>query len=129
MTRPRRIRRAIVAAATMMMVLLLIHPAAAEWPTNGRPVAIGAGYQNLQVLVADGPDAFFLGWTDESSGRVLVQRVLADGKITPGWAVGGVQSPTGPNMTRANIKVVPDGTGGCFVAWDVGSQHVGTPEG
>lgn len=100
------------------VIALLSRPAIAAWPADGLPIAVAPGHQRLEAVVADGFGAVFVAWQDEAASQVRVQRVLADGSISPGWPSGGIAPSSTPSTVRANIKVAPDGTGGCFVAWD-----------
>jgi len=100
-------------------LLLGSHPAFAAWPPDGLQVSTASGDESLETVVADGSDAIFVCWSARGSGRrqILVQRLLPDGSISAGWPVGGVAPASGLDPPRDVGRVVPDGLGGCFVAW------------
>ena len=101
-------------------------PAAAVWPVDGAPVCVAPGAKELQSVTADGPGAVLVGWMDlsQSPRRVRVQRLRVDGTLTPGWPADGVQPASG-TADQSNVRVVPDGAGGCYAAWyDAGTLTV-----
>jgi hypothetical protein len=105
---------------SFLSLVTLARTAGATWPAEGAPVATGAGANHtLCAVVPDGPAALFVAYVvNTSPAQVRVQRLRADGDITPGWGTDGA-TPTAPTtLVRSNPHVIPDGTGGCFVAWD-----------
>lgn len=98
--------------------LLLPRPASATWPVDGVPVGVAPTGKVIYSAVADGEDAVFVTWLEYTAApsRVRVQRLRADGSLAPGWPPEGVL-PAFSNRRQERPDVVPDGLGGCYVAW------------
>jgi hypothetical protein len=112
--------RTLRSVMSFVLLVALARAAGASWPADGAPVAMGGGVsRTLRAVVPDGAAALFVTYEQNSSpAQVRVQRLRADGELTPGWGSDGV-APTAPTtLGRSNPHVIPDGTGGCFVAWD-----------
>ena len=108
--------RSIVGIAFLLAAVA--SPAEATWLPDGSPVVTGAGSRSLQSVVADGTTGLFVTWVEPGpSPQIKVQRLRADGDITPGWPAQGFGPPTA-SIGRGNPHVLPDGAGGCYLAWD-----------
>lgn len=111
-------------ASVLSLLLAFASPTAAAWPADGAPVATGTAQRAITAVVPDGVDALFVAW-DWFVGpyfQVRVQRLRADGTITPGWGADG-NAPTAPmSVDRSGPHVIPDGAGGCFIAWNERDQ-------
>ena len=94
------------------------------WPEDAFPVCTAPASQFDLVARADGLGGVVAAWTDarlEGPGgtepRVYAQRVLADARIAPGFAVNGVRVS---DAERAELdpSIAPDGSGGAYVVWE-----------
>gem|GEM_PF-3465911 len=96
-------------------------PAAAQWVDGGVPVNIAPGGKFGVVEAQDGFGGAFLAWTairrdDPGNYDVLAQHVRADGSLDARWPSDGLPICTSPGFQSVS-GIVPDGTGGAFVAW------------
>lgn len=83
-------------------------------------INLGTQPQYDPAICHDGVGGVIMAWIDRRAGNrfdVYAQRLDALGAIQ--WAVGGVAvAATGATtVTRDNLFVVPDGSGGAFVGW------------
>jgi len=92
--------------------------AMAAWPVDGTPVAVAASEKRIRTVVADGEAAIFVAWEEytASPARIRVQRLLSGGGLAAGWPAAGLL-PAASSRRQADPFVVPDGLGGCFIAW------------
>jgi hypothetical protein len=107
-----------------------------RWPSCGAPVVDGSTGQSAAGVIADGTGGFYVAFQDIRGGsfeRTYLQRFKGNGTSVDGWPAGGLM--LSPNATAAGIdrvgmglswresSIVPDGTGGAFVAWtDLGDD-------
>jgi hypothetical protein len=97
------------------------------WPADGIPVSAAVGHQRLGILnpaVSDGSGGFIIPWVDYRdfvAGGTLediyAQRILADGRIAPGWPVDGLPVRRAPSRDDTPI-LMEDGAGGAYFSWD-----------
>src|SRR5262245_11107019 len=86
------------------------------WPAGGLPILVGAGNQDLPVVLADGTGGGFISWDDLDTGDIYLKRLLANGAIAPGWPTDGLPICTLPSL-QGSPRLAPDGTGGLFIVW------------
>ncbi|MGH7724197.1 MAG: T9SS type A sorting domain-containing protein [Candidatus Eiseniibacteriota bacterium] len=97
------------------------------WPERGLAVVTAPDAQGEVELLPDGSGGVLLVWDDCRRGcvegsyqlDVYAQRVRADGTLEPGWATDGRLLSLG----RARSRILPDGTGGFYVASSVIDSH------
>ncbi len=103
----------------LLLPLLLLIPfsVSANWIDGGIPIANLPGQQNRPALLSDGLGGVFVIWFENGTLQrdIFAQRVDQDGNRL--WAEGGVPvcACTGSQVLP---KVVSDGSGGAFVAWE-----------
>jgi hypothetical protein len=91
------------------------------WPVNGKRVAPVGGVWAPTGIASDGAGGAYVGWMHGydifySDADVYAIRILPDGSVAPGWAVGG--SPVAVvNGMQVLWSVVADSTGGALLAW------------
>lgn len=114
----RRLFRPCVAA------LVAAVPAAAAtggWTGDGTPVCTAPGSQSFVRVASDGAGGAFIGWSDARPGAsttdVYLTRIGPDGAPSPGWPVDGAAVCAAPGG-QLLYAMVPDGTGGVFLAWE-----------
>jgi len=90
---------------------------APSWPPKGTPATRAPADQWLTDIVADGQGGAFVVWFDFPNYDVYAQHVLGNGQIAPGWPVDGLPVGVAPR-TQWEARLLPDGAGGVFVAWD-----------
>lgn|SRR5262245_13448790 len=100
---------------------------AAGWPIDGFPVSAAPRAQEIGGLVSDGAGGVFVVWQDHRNGDttasdIYAQRVLSDGTISPGWMANGMPVSRTPGY-QSNPIIEPDGSGGCYVAFDDWTQY------
>jgi hypothetical protein len=93
---------------------------ASGWPPDGLPIAASSLVEILPSLLADGVGGAFIGFargSPTSQGEVFVQRVTADGQVTPGWPIEGLQL-TSIREDQGPPRIASDGAGGLYVGWE-----------
>jgi hypothetical protein len=92
-----------------------------NWPVNGLAIAAYPGEQRDDDLAPDGQGGVFIVWDDFRNGAasrdVYMQHVNANGTLAAGWPAGGRTICTVPAV-RAAPRILADGSGGAFVAWN-----------
>jgi hypothetical protein len=94
------------------------------WPVEGFPVAAFPADQAGDGLAADGLGGALVEWEDyrnlsQTGDDPVVQRVLANGALAPGWPADGARvSAPGSQCSDGRSQVVPDGLGGAYVTWE-----------
>lgn len=89
------------------------------WPASGVAIVTATGDQKLAVAAPDGSGGLYVAWEDYRAGGgesdVYLQRLTANGAISPGWTTNGrlVCGFAGPQGYPA---LLADATG-AFVAW------------
>jgi hypothetical protein len=70
------------------------------------------------AIAATGDGGAFVAWPEGSgaAARLRVQRLDANGLVTPGWPAEGVIAALAPEQP-ISVHVLADGTGGACVAW------------
>jgi hypothetical protein len=96
---------------------------AAGWPAGGLGLVLDPEAQTLPVVAAEPSGGCWLAWADYRSGGidVYLTRVLADGSLAAGWPANGL-AVAAANSVRTEPSLLPDGSGGVYVAW---SQNAG----
>lgn len=97
---------------------------AAGWPAAGAIVADDRLSAYAERIVADGTGGVGVAWIESrpvpggTAPDVRVSRLFGDGTRAAGWPAEGVVPGTiqQPALDPRNA-IVPDGSGGCFVAW------------
>ncbi|HEY1020804.1 MAG TPA: hypothetical protein VGE06_00765, partial [Flavisolibacter sp.] len=110
-------------------VILFFIPVAAnaQWsgdPAVGTPIVTGTTTAKTGLVsAADGAGGMFVAWIDSrvsSSQSIYLQRILSDGtkkfadeiEVTSSANVAG-----GTSVTKSNLAIVADGTGGAVLIW------------
>ncbi len=91
------------------------------WSTDGMPLAAYAGDQFIFIpLLSDGAGGMFAIWYDGRPGAAgtYLQHIQPDGSPAPGWPPGGILVSVPGRSIQA---LVPDGTGGFYMALNTGS--------
>jgi hypothetical protein len=100
------------------------------FPYGGVNVCGALGVQAQPALCRDGTDGVFVAWCDARSCPgapdpdlqycydIYLQRLGGAGTPAPGWPVDGLPVCVDPEVQQAP-QVVPDGSGGVFVAWEI----------
>lgn len=91
----------------------------ADWPANGRALCTYGGDQNDPVIAPDGTGGAIVAWEDRRAGAsdIYGMRVGANGNLIGGWPANGLAVCTAAQAQVAPV-IVPDGSGGAFVAWE-----------
>ncbi len=114
------------ALALLPALIILSWPAVghATWSTDPSVNNVVAedhsvfAYYPGHTACTDGAGGIFVAWTHKDIAEVvLLQHVLADGTIAPGWPANGLALTT-PSSGQIDIAIVPDGAGGALVAWE-----------
>ena len=100
---------------------LMVSPAAAGWSDPYGLVLGPARHPSPTATVPDGTGGALVAYSAHGAypnDSLLVQHVLADGSIAPGWPSGGAvaAAPARPNDYGV-LEGVSDGAGGAFVLW------------
>ncbi|HEX7880801.1 MAG TPA: hypothetical protein VF720_15415, partial [Candidatus Eisenbacteria bacterium] len=82
------------------------------WPVNGSSIGQIDTYEG-PVLAPDGMRGLFVA-RPLREGQIRVHRIGINGTPLPGWPAEGISTAA---TVGIRPKIVPDGTGGCFVAW------------
>jgi hypothetical protein len=89
------------------------------WGVGGVPLSTAIYDQRVWTLVPDGAGGAVVAWHDLRNGHdwdIYAQRITALGEVAPGWPAGGLAVSTSSG-DQVGPAAVPDGTGGCIVAW------------
>lgn len=101
------------------LTLLLCIFVAAAWPPDGVPVGGQAGDQLRPAAADDGAGGAWVVWRDDRSAAtgpdIYARHVDKDGAAL--GPAAGIPVCTAPGAQTVPT-VVPDGTGGCVVAWN-----------
>lgn len=132
----------LLVTAALVLAAFAARPAVADWPALGRALTAAPGDQNHARIASDGADGAIVTWQDGRGGAVNIfaQHVAGSGVVDAAWPVDGralLTDPAALATAQGGQKlplIVPDGTGGAFVAWqderndlhgpDVFAQHV-----
>jgi len=94
------------------------------WTQGGLQMTDTPSYTWVSYLFmcSDGSGGAFFAWQDPREGNhnIYVQHVDSAG--SPYWAANGIQVSSGSQDDFIN-GIVPDGSGGCIVAWNDWSTH------
>src|SRR5882762_11660639 len=79
----------------------------------------GDGIQRYSSVAPDGAGGLYVTWSDQrlDGGDIYCQRLLADGRIAPGWRADGLPVCTAAGA-QTNPSLAPDGAGGVLLAWE-----------
>jgi hypothetical protein len=103
---------------------------AAGWPAAGASVAAERLAPGMARVAADGLGGACVAWSESrtvqggTESDLRVARLLADGSPAPGWPLSGAvagSSIYSPAL-HEHSTLVPDGLGGCYIAWAIVSQ-------
>ena len=89
------------------------------WPINGLAICTADSSQLLPQVVGDVAGGILIAWSDLRNGvdlKIYAHRVLGSGSLDPGWPANGLQV-SGSAGAQQNPSLIPDGSGGCIVAW------------
>ena len=91
------------------------------WPANG--VLLRPTYENQWVscVCSDGDGGAIVAWYDEP-GIIMADHMMAGGSVDARWPSGGL-FVSDPTHTSEAPALVPDGHGGCFIAWQQGDAN------
>lgn len=91
----------------------------AQWGTNGIMIASFASNQDSPTIATDDAGGAIIVWSDT---RILSGRQIFAQKINPMgnavWSPQGVRVCPGSAQTQRLPRVIPDGAGGAFTAWE-----------
>jgi hypothetical protein len=94
------------------------------WPSGGLAVCAAVQDQFLNGAAPDGAGGMLLAWLDLRVGgvfgdtlSVFAHRVQGNGTLASGWPVDGREVRREVGGSLDEIPLVPDGSGGAFVAW------------
>lgn len=102
---------------------------AAQWVADGIPATSSSLAQEQPCVAPDGAGGAFVGWIDDAGAAapdVYVQHFDAAGNRL--WGATGILVCNAVG-DRADPVIVPDGEGGCIVAWDDYRNAGGVPYG
>lgn len=89
------------------------------WTANGVPVCTQAAAQLTPMIVEDGSGGAIIVWNDRRNGTFVhalyAQRIDSGG--TKLWAADGVPIAISTDLIMLP-KMIPDGVGGAFIAWE-----------
>lgn len=105
------------------------------WAAAGVPVCTATFFQEDVTIVPDSAHGAVIAWSDyRAVGLVGLYAQRIDASGTALWATNGVLVGADANTYYSSASLVPDGSGGAFVAWhdwrdgyadaDVYAQHV-----
>ncbi len=79
----------------------------------------GDGIQRYSSVAPDGAGGIYVAWSDQrvDGGDIYCQRLLADGRIAPGWRADGLPVCTAAGA-QTHPSLAPDGAGGVLLAWE-----------
>ena len=94
---------------------------AAGWIAGGTRLSGSRRPQRQPAIAPDGAGGSFVAWEQPAAGsptddEIVLQRVLGDGSLAPGWPDSGIVIAGGAGG-RGSPTVVTDAAGGCIVAW------------
>ena len=112
-------------ASLALLALLLIgtRPASADWahdPYSPLPLcAYNTSAQNLQASLPDGSGGMYALFADYrfSNWDLYMTHILSTGAQDPAWPLNGL-AVCGATGDQQNAKMVLDGLGGVWVAWE-----------
>ncbi len=93
---------------------------AADWPESALPVCTAPRLQSPLAILLDSEGAVLVLWLHQLLGGfsgLFMQRLISDGTLAPGWPVNGLAVRGGTGF-GGGFGVVPDDSGGCYLAWD-----------
>lgn len=97
---------------------------ASGWTANGANMSLvsagGLGATVMPASCPDGAGGCYLAVPNAVGGGVIDMRVVrltGTGAVAAGWSAGGVVIRTGAAGVAWRPKIVPDGSGGCILAW------------
>lgn len=104
------------------------------WGGDGIAVRVAGGDERIPKAAPDGWGGLLVSWQNPVNGlsNVFVQRITAEGTVSPGWDPAGVATGTTTAIGQGPA-LVGDGAGGAIVAWeddggpslaDVYAQHI-----
>ena len=88
-----------------------------QWATDGVAICQATGEQLYPVMVADGTGGVFISWWDARGGDRDVYAQRVNGAGTAQWTTNG-KLVGGGAFDQLLPTILPDGTGGAFVAWE-----------
>lgn len=124
-----RIRVVVALAVAVAAVALMLGAAAAgvllRWQDDGVVVCDELYDQKEHEAVADGSGGAIVVWRGMSGttqiGHIYAQRLDADGNSL--WYTNGITVSDGTYPNEDEPAVAPDGVGGAFVAWYIGTAY------
>ncbi len=86
----------------------------------GVPIVTAAGNQENAVICADGQGGAFVAWEDSRSTVVTSQPDIYYNRMTSGGVSFGQSGAVVDASVNRQVgpSICPDGTGGCYVAWE-----------
>lgn len=90
------------------------------WDADGVTVFHGAGDRGVAVLARDGRGGTYIAWPEPTGGgRILAQRVLANGRRAHGWPADGavVSREAQEGRSRVPVQLVEGERGTAIVGW------------
>jgi hypothetical protein len=91
---------------------------AAGWAANGLRVSSLTNYEYSGIIAPDGTGGGYITWGLDFGGgsRFLVQHLMANGGVAPGWPTNGTF--VGTSLSQFDPWITSDGRGGAIVAWE-----------
>ncbi|MAF11928.1 hypothetical protein CMK11_15890 [Candidatus Poribacteria bacterium] len=92
------------------------------WETNGVPIVVAPGTQQMPIVTADGDGGVLVAWMDSRNGSADIYAQRFDAAARPLWEpADGVPVAVAPGG-KDDAKMVSDGQGGCFIVWEDSRQ-------
>ena len=114
-------------ALVALLVACLPAAALADWPSDpsqNLPVCQATGTQTDHVAVSDGVSGTIVFWNDSRAGDPGLYGQRVDANAGEHWAADGAMVASITSYWTLDAAC-PDGSGGAFVSWYVGTQvHV-----
>jgi hypothetical protein len=103
------------------------------WPAGGIGVCLADVAQVTPRVCIDGAGGALIVWCDQTGGQlqsdIYMQHVTGDGAIAAGWPAATSRGVIvcGAGRRQNAPVIVPDGSGGAFIAWSDNRWSASTP--
>lgn len=116
-----------ICMALLAAALIVPVPLEAQWAPGGVPVCGPCSASDRPLLAGDDAGGVFALWRQSAGGQtdVYLQRITADGEVSPGWPDTGIALSTNPR-NDAPQGLLLDGAGGVWALWQESNTVTGT---